>query len=54
MDIIENGVNGYLDFDLKKAIISASKVDRNGCRLFALKNTWKKCSDLFFSNLEGV
>lgn len=51
IDIIENGVNGWIDKDLKKAIKRALKVSSESCREFALKHTWKACADKFLDNL---
>lgn len=51
IDVIENGVNGWVDKDLNKAIRKALKVSSESCRAFALKHSWKNCADQFMNNL---
>ncbi len=54
VDIIENGVTGYLDEDLKQAAINALKVDPKRCREEALKYTWEACTRQFVNHLESA
>ena len=44
LDIIEEGVTGYLDEDLKHAAMQALALDAQKCRASALKYTWAACT----------
>ncbi|MEE4283911.1 MAG: glycosyltransferase family 1 protein [Pseudomonadales bacterium] len=50
-DLVENGVNGFIDSDLKVAVAGALTVDRNGCRVFALKHDWTRVAVRFAHDL---
>ena len=52
IDIIENGVTGQLDEDLRQAAIKALDVDPQRCREEALKYTWEACTRQFINHLE--
>src|SRR6185295_15701749 len=52
VDIIENGVTGYVDEDLKQAAVKALDVSRDRCRQEALKYTWEACTRQFLDHLE--
>ncbi len=52
VDIIENGVTGYLDEDLKQAALKALTLDSQRCRAEALKYTWAACTWQFLQHLE--
>lgn len=52
VDVIENGVTGYLDDDLKQAALNALKIDPERCRDEALKYTWDACTRQFLGHLE--
>lgn len=54
IDIIENGVNGFVDRDLRKSALSALEIDANYCVAYARRHTWQQCSELFLSYLEPV
>jgi glycosyltransferase involved in cell wall biosynthesis len=51
VDVIENGVNGFVDKDLKAATISALKVAPESCRHFAEKFSWKNSAMQFVEGL---
>jgi len=51
LESVVNGVNGYLDHDLKKAAIMALSVSSDKCRNYALHNTWETCAKQFSDNL---
>jgi glycosyltransferase involved in cell wall biosynthesis len=51
INIVHNGVNGWLDVDLAKAISKALEVQPESCRNSALKYSWESCSNQFLSNL---
>ena len=50
-DIIENGVNGWVDGDLAYAIEKALTVSPQSCRSFAEKFSWERATKQFASNL---
>jgi glycosyltransferase involved in cell wall biosynthesis len=52
VDIIENGVTGFLDEDLQKAALAALALDPATCRQAALKYTWDACTRQFLANLD--
>ena len=54
VDIIENGVTGYLDEDLGKAAIAALNIDPQRCREEALKYTWDACTRQFVNHIEAA
>jgi glycosyltransferase involved in cell wall biosynthesis len=51
LDIIENGVTGYLNDDLKQAAIDALKLSPTRCREEAIKYTWTACTQQFFNHI---
>ena len=51
LESVVNGVNGYLDHDLRKATIMALSVSSDKCRDYALNNTWETCAKQFLNNL---
>lgn len=54
IDIIENGVTGFLDEDLARAAQAALALSPEVCRQTALKYTWEACTQQFLSNLNPV
>ncbi|WP_419176362.1 glycosyltransferase family 4 protein [Desulfosediminicola sp.] len=54
INVVKNGVNGWLDQDLQIAVHKAMEVSRESCRNTALQYSWKACSEQFFNNLEIV
>jgi glycosyltransferase involved in cell wall biosynthesis len=54
VDIIENGVTGYLDEDLKNAALKALALDPERCRRQALLYTWEACTRQFIAHLEAA
>jgi glycosyltransferase involved in cell wall biosynthesis len=54
IDIIENGVTGFLDEDLARAAQAALSLDPGVCRETALKYTWEACTQQFLANLNPV
>ncbi len=50
-DVVENGVNGHIDADLKIAVSGALTIDRNACRAFALKHDWTQVAERFARDL---
>jgi len=51
-DILTQGVTGYMDEDLGKAVEHALTLDRAKCRDAALERTWEKCTKQFTGNLD--
>ena len=51
IETVVNGVNGYLDDDLRGAALKALEVSSESCRNFALRYTWEACSKQFLGNL---
>lgn len=54
IDIIENGVTGFLDEDLQKAAMAALALKPEVCRRAALRYTWEACTKQFLSHLEAA
>jgi glycosyltransferase involved in cell wall biosynthesis len=52
LDVIKNGVNGWMDEDLQTAIEQALKVDREQCRKFAEGYSWEACTQQFLSLIQ--
>lgn len=51
IDVVEQGVTGVLNEDLRVAALSAIELDPQRCRAHALTRTWASATDQFFSNL---
>jgi glycosyltransferase involved in cell wall biosynthesis len=51
IDIVETGINGYMNEDLATAIESALKLDRDIVKDSSQKWTWAACWDIFQKNL---
>lgn len=54
LDVIENGINGFMDKDLGKAVKEALKVDSTLCRKYALEHTWEQCTKRFLSYIQII
>lgn len=54
VDVVENGVTGVLDWDLRQAAIAALEIDPARCVDFARQNSWQQCAELFISCLELI
>jgi len=54
VDIIENGVTGFLDEDLQKATMAALALKPEACRTAALAYTWEACTLQFVAHLNPV
>jgi glycosyltransferase involved in cell wall biosynthesis len=51
VDIVQNGVTGYLSENLAKAAVDALRIDPVRCREEALKYTWEACTHQFLSHV---
>jgi len=52
VDVVERGVTGVLDEDLRRAAIEALALDRGRCREAALRCSWEEATRQFAANLE--
>lgn len=52
INVVRNGVNGWLDADLGTAARKALLISPESCRNTALQYSWDACSRQFFDNLE--
>ncbi len=52
INIVRNGVNGWLDEDLATAVEKAGRISGESCRNAALEYSWESCTEQFFNNLE--
>lgn len=51
LESVQNGVNGWLDSDLRRAALRALEVSPGKCREYALQHTWESCCAQFENNL---
>jgi glycosyltransferase involved in cell wall biosynthesis len=51
-ELIENGVNGWMDEDLRTAVLKCLDIDRSRCRACAEKFSWQASTEQFLANLE--
>ena len=51
LQLIRNGLNGFLHEDLKVAVTGALPVSPKKCRIFAESYSWENCSRQFLQNL---
>ncbi len=54
IDIIEQGVNGYMSWDLKEAVEKSLALDRNQVKQSSQRWTWDNCWHIFKENLVPV
>jgi glycosyltransferase involved in cell wall biosynthesis len=54
IDIIDNGVTGFLDEDLQKAAMAALALKPDDCRSAALAYTWEACTRQFVAHLNPI
>ena len=54
LDIVEEGITGSLDHDLKKAIDKALQINRENCTKNAEKYTWRNVAKQFISSLVSI
>jgi glycosyltransferase involved in cell wall biosynthesis len=52
LDVVKNGVNGWIDDDLQLAATKALEVDRASCRSFAEGYSWEASTRQFLSLIE--
>ena len=51
IDVVDAGVNGVLDEDLRQAALRALTLDRASCARTALERTWPRATEQFLSHL---
>jgi glycosyltransferase involved in cell wall biosynthesis len=51
IDIIQDGITGFVDHDLRSAALKALDIDPKACRLFAQQFSWEKSAQHFIENL---
>jgi glycosyltransferase involved in cell wall biosynthesis len=54
VDVIEQGVNGYMDWDLDVAVKQCLTLDRNKVQKSSEKWTWEECWRIFKENLAPI
>jgi glycosyltransferase involved in cell wall biosynthesis len=54
IDVIDNGVTGVLDADLRAAALQALALDPAACRAAALRYTWATCTRQFLAHVEAA
>ena len=54
IDIVQNGVTGFLNQDLRTAALKALEIDPQACRRFARQYSWQQSARRFVENLVKV
>lgn len=54
VDVVQNGVNGWLDDDLRQAAEQALRVDGDSCRRFAEGYSWEACTRQFLDHMQAI
>ena len=54
VDVVDHGVSGVLDDDLRKACLIATEIDPAECRRFAKARSWDRCAELLVENLAVI
>lgn len=54
LDVVEQGVNGYMDVDLQVSIDKCLQLDRKEVEKSSHKFTWESCTDIFESCLAKI
>ena len=52
LDVVQQGKTGVLDYDLKKAVLGALKLDPADCVAYARQHSWRNWTERFASLLE--
>jgi glycosyltransferase involved in cell wall biosynthesis len=51
IDVVQNGITGALNQDLRVAALQALRLDPAACRAYALAHTWDAATQQFLVNL---
>ena len=54
IDVIENGVTGFLDDNLQQAALAALALKPEACRETAVRYTWEACTRQFLTHVEAA
>jgi glycosyltransferase involved in cell wall biosynthesis len=54
IDVVTQGVTGFLDHDLQSAALRALQLSREACREHALTRSWRACAQTMRDNLVSV
>lgn len=54
VDVVDHGVTGILDEDLRRAALRALAIDPQNCLAVARSNSWRQCAELFVSCLQPI
>jgi len=54
VDVVQQGVTGFCDEDLKKAAVACLELDGKKCRTYAEKFSWKAAAEEFLRNMVPV
>jgi len=54
IDLVKNGITGFLDRELRIATLKALEIDPQACRRFARQYSWRKSARRFVENLVHV
>jgi 1,2-diacylglycerol 3-alpha-glucosyltransferase/glucuronosyltransferase len=54
VDVVEHGVSGILDEDLRSAAVAALELSRERVREHAVQSSWTRCTEQFVANLRPV
>jgi glycosyltransferase involved in cell wall biosynthesis len=54
LDVVTNGVSGFLDEDLARAARAALQLDRARVRQEAFRFSWAKTAEMFLHNIQGA
>ena len=51
LDVVKNGVTGYMNEELSTAVIKALSLSSKGCVDYAQSHSWEACSSVFAANM---
>jgi glycosyltransferase involved in cell wall biosynthesis len=54
VDVVQQGITGFCDVDLKKAAVACLELDGKKCRAYAEKFSWKAAAEEFLRNMVSV
>ncbi len=46
IDVVQEGVTGCMNHDLRQACLDAAKLNPQDCRDYALQNSWQRCAEI--------
>ena len=54
VDVVEQGITGFLNEDLKSAALAALQLNRNDCRRYAEQRSWNACANTLYKSLVPI